>query len=199
MKDTNAGMGTGLEIFPNKNKHLGIEVIGDDLLALLGFTLQDKLTLMEVDAERNYGIKVMDESVYIDKNVLKDLAAKCEQLEKKNRQLLELNKSLTFKNGQLELTLKKLASRQKLKRHTLLFPEDFIFYGEDNGELNDQEVQEIINQLADEYLEEEKFQYISAGNTAVIRMNAGDMIITMVTRGFYETENTNVLYVKEMS
>jgi hypothetical protein len=65
------------------------------------------------------------------------------------------------------------------------FPEDFEFF---NGTaLDDEEIQDLVVQAASYDIAEGGFQYITDGNTAVIRMNDGEKIITVVAQDFFES------------
>ncbi|MWV43065.1 hypothetical protein GRF59_05430 [Paenibacillus sp. HJL G12] len=122
-------------------------------------------------------------------DLLGEKATKIEQLEKK---LLEMTQRLELRDV--------LIAKQRTLIDTLLgenlegsfdspsFPDDFRYYDDTVGGLGGNQVQEIVNQLAANEIGLGEFSYVFAGNTAVIRMNDGGRIVTVVAQDFYEAE-----------
>jgi hypothetical protein len=100
-------------------------------------------------------------------------------------EVLKANSALAERVGELEQILVDQALESEEAFDVPSFPQDFEYFG-NAGELTDEEIQDGLVAAAQEELEEGQFHFIGAGDSAIIRMNDGGRIITVVAQGYYE-------------
>ncbi|MFF2017192.1 hypothetical protein [Paenibacillus sp. NPDC058177] len=115
-----------------------------------------------------------------------ELKAKADLAELRDVQLsriLEANERLAERVGRLEQELLEVSFEKFIAPS---YPKDFAYYGSLSESLNNVETQELVLDAASVEISAGEFNYVAMGNTAVIRMNDGKKIITVVAQNFYE-------------
>lgn len=113
---------------------------------------------------------------------LQEKASRVDLMQMQLDKVLEANGNLAGRIAQLEDELEGGYTPP-------MFPADFFHYYSNNPLLSN-DAQELIDEAAETELGEGQFRCLTLGDLAVIRMNDGENIITLVTRDFYEASET---------
>lgn len=111
-----------------------------------------------------------------------DLVDLCES---QLKEAAEVNVNLTNKLNELESRLDSLLLNFINMSTAITFPENFQLYDSDKRSADD--IQGMLVEVSRVDINEMGFHYIADGNTAVIRMNDGERIITVVAQDFWES------------